>query len=881
MRDLYSIISNEVSSIKSFKSKHTNLTMTANFPDLTHYDANLKTSNCFMIAHNDKKYLVSTTHTIMDSWKSTDSVIASSIRCMKTKLTNYVYSRFFDVVIFDVTDNDKFKNVVPIDEFNIEKATSANVSFMDVSSDMETSIFAKYMNNISSSMEMDAVSHHLPAGSSGCAVVDTANNLLGMITSMGENYENMTLVVPAKTIHRIIETADFSKSNYDSYASNYPKIIAMPLQRGHLEYLSVDKGEFVVVSDDTTIVKPFDIITKVNNTHNRLATEAHLNDKVMVDIMRLKPKWRNLYGALPRKIVYYKENDNTFISPEINYFPGDYIYNGKVLNFKNTIKIPYIKKGMNIKIHLSDSEKFVTITEVNGQSVTCNVDLPENINSITLFPLSTVYCENASNNVNGIYDIANIFFNENECTDCDMITETCFCGRLSDNGYKYFVAYSLVKHWAFLVTSSLTLLPIGQQHIVWAKMVQQLLDIVSGEMNNFDLVMIILYKLIEFNDINAMNLLNILLQNIYSRNEEDTSNGYDNINSMINDLKIYFPIIDNTNNLSSSINIYGKEFNYTNVDDVFIYNGAIGSTDKATFEIVNNNTDDKILTVRMLTGTISTNDSFTVEGNSYSINSDITDVMLTDNINGDSTFNADGFSSEHYHMKNTISKAQMRTVNQDNVNREIELVLNEIKKVKSTDFSKVEYYYPPFFSLLKSFWDHAHLTLGGIMETLTDDMFETVSDINLPLGVLPSYMSTWGMKSVRQQGYCSSWICTYLHNRGMLTDSEYMKFNKFGLYAFKHHSSIMMGYWSYLEQLMEHFSNIASEEEWNHFKPWIVETIQMIDNGEMEDAYDNFCKKVIYLTENYNTNYFLFDNKQKDIYSGIYQKYVINEAIKQ
>ena len=570
MRDLYSIISNEVSSIKSFKSKHTNLTMTANFPDLTHYDANLKTSNCFMIAHNDKKYLVSTTHTIMDSWKSTDSVIASSIRCMKTKLTNYVYSRFFDVVIFDVTDNDKFKNVVPIDEFNIEKATSANVSFMDVSSDMETSIFAKYMNNISSSMEMDAVSHHLPAGSSGCAVVDTANNLLGMITSMGETYDNMTLVVPAKTIHRIIETADFSKSNYDSYSTNYPKIIATPLQRGHLEYLSVDKGEFVVVSDDTTIVKPFDIITKVNNTHNRLATEAHLNDKVMVDIMRLKPEWRNLYGAFPRKIVYYKENDNTFISPEINYFPGDYIYNGNVLNFKNTIKIPYIKKGMNMKIHLSDSEKFVTITEVNGQSVTCNVDLPENINSITLFPLSTVYCENAS-------------------TDCDMITETCFCGRLSDNGYKYFVAYSLVKHWAFLVTSSLTLLPIGQQHIVWAKMVQQLLDIVSGEMNNFDLVMIILYKLIEFNDINAMNLLNILLQNIYSRNEEDTSNGYDNINSMINDLKIYFPIIDNTNNLSSSINIYGKEFKYTNVDDVFIYNGAIGSTDKATFEIVNNN----------------------------------------------------------------------------------------------------------------------------------------------------------------------------------------------------------------------------------------------------------------------------------------------------
>ena len=54
----------------------------------------------------------------------------------------------------------------------------------------------------------------------------------------------------------------------------------------------------------------------------------------------------------------------------------------------------------------------------------------------------------------------------------------------------------------------------------------------------------------------------------------------------------------------------------------------------------------------------------------------------------------------------------------------------------------------------------------------------------------------------------------------------------------------MMGYRNYLEQLMEHFSNIASEEEWNHFKPWIVETIQMIDSGKMEDAYDNFCRKL-------------------------------------
>ena len=152
----------------------------------------------------------------------------------------------------------------------------------------------------------------------------------------------------------------------------------------------------------------------------------------------------------------------------------------------------------------------------------------QKILTVFLFPLSSVYCENANDYVNGIYNISNMFRNDNKYIDCDMLTNICFDGRLSDDNYKYVVIYCLIKHWALLVTSSLTLLPIGQQHIVWAKMVQQLLDIYISILD-FDLIMIILYKLLEFNDINAMNLLNILLQNIYIRNEKITSNGYANI----------------------------------------------------------------------------------------------------------------------------------------------------------------------------------------------------------------------------------------------------------------------------------------------------------------------------------------------------------------
>ena len=40
----------------------------------------------------------------------------------------------------------------------------------------------------------------------------------------------------------------------------------------------------------------------------------------------------------------------------------------------------------------------------------------------------------------------------------------------------------------------------------------------------------------------------------------------------------------------------------------------------------------------------------------------------------------------------------------------------------------------------------------------------------------------------------------------------------------------------------------------------------------MEDAYINFCKEVVYLTENYNKDYQMFDINQLDVYTGVYNE---------
>ena len=183
-------------------------------------------------------------------------------------------------------------------------------------------------------------------------------------------------------------------------------------------------------------------------------------------------------------------------------------------------------------------------------------------------------------------------------------------------------------------------------------------------------------------------------------------------------------------------------------------------------------------------------------------------------------------------------------------------------------------YYPSFYGLLKSYWDHAHLNLSGILGVISEDDFEDLSVVSLSLSKMPIEMSVWRKRLLLQYAQVKGcWICTYLFNRKMLTQEEYDTFNRFGAYAFKAHPRTMKGYWSYLHDLMEKFSKQASDEEWDHFKPWITKTLDLINKGEMEAAYDSFCQKVYYLTENYNSDYSMFNLHQMDVYYGVFNRF--------
>ena len=258
-----------------------------------------------------------------------------------------------------------------------------------------------------------------------------------------------------------------------------------------------------------------------------------------------------------------------------------------------------------------------------------------------------------------------------------------------------------------------------------------------------DIINVIFFKLLEFQGIYAMNLFNILIQICSDKYELN----FNIIKSIVKSFKKFFPIIDNTNTLSSSINIFGKKFNYSGITPPL---GSIAKSKNNTklFQVIDM-IEDKELVVRLFTPKIEHGDKFIIEDNEYTINSEPIDTLLFDNLNGDSTFSAEGYSSENFHLKDRISKAKATGSSFDNVNTEIELTLKELEYLSKWDGSGL--YYPRYFGMLKSYWDHGYLPYGGIMETLNDDSF-IKEETTISLKNLPDYLSTWNYDTTFQFG---------------------------------------------------------------------------------------------------------------------------------
>lgn len=797
-------------------------TITALYPNLTHYDTNIKTGNAFFYKKDEKKYLVTTAHLLFDSPSSTDSLRPCAIKCGYKNITlkNYSYSRFFDVAVFLIDDE-----IIPFDSNDIlNQYQKVFVTYIDTNSNKFITISTNYNPSVNSTVSMGSINQALIPGSSGSPVMTDNEEVVGMISCQGDEYQNMTLVVPIATINAVIDRSNLLQSqdtngilgiNIDTEKKIYPGVLTVPLNSGYLNLLpdgaSITNGELVVQSNNKNL-KPFDIITKVDDTllkgGNRLANIAleKVNKSLELNcsVKKLsKKKWRKKYGVLPRGDFKGDTGEKIFFNPTINNSRNQLeIINTNITTFNC---VP----GQSIKIEYNDSQiYFSTIKSIDNNTIELLESIPdyvENVSEITLFERHSAYW----NRINKDLTKGNKFNESSFISPLDLT-------KMSN--YKALVQKFIFRHWCFLVLSYIKSLDIGHQMFIWSNELDVIINELDLKDQNFlyfvDLLNIITIKNIEFSGIYTMNLINIFIRKYLLIKNFSNKEAQDKLEDIRKEYKKSFP---------NQIN-------------------------KLDTEIIDR----------------------------------VTKLDLVLNSFGNSTFNADSLSSEHYKIKNSVGKAEPRSMVRDNVSFEIDLCLMELEKIKTGDISFSDdskddnyLYYPSFYGLLKSYWDHAHLNLSGILGVTLKGDFEDIPDnASLTLTEMQLEMSVWRRRRLLQEhAKGGSWICTYLFRRKMLTQEEYDTFNRFGAYAFREHPRTMKGYWSYLNDLMEKFSKQASDEDWDHFKPWITKTLGLINNGEMEAAYDSFCQEVYYLTENYNSDYSMFDLHQMDVYYGVFNRF--------
>ena len=138
---------------------------------------------------------------------------------------------------------------------------------------------------------------------------------------------------------------------------------------------------------------------------------------------------------------------------------------------------------------------------------------------------------------------------------------------------------------------------------------------------------------------------------------------------------------------------------------------------------------------------------------------DLVTGVKDDLVNGETSYNIDGYSREYRNMKNRINQVNQPERSTAGINRDLEYVYSELDYLSEnlsgilTDGNK---YYFRHFSLMKSFWDHSNTSQGGIISQC-GDQFKDIETISITdFKNLPSHLSMWDFRRLLNRGHCGS-----------------------------------------------------------------------------------------------------------------------------
>ena len=651
------------------------LYLTARYAQLSHIHPKVgasgtATANAFLYQHNHKKYVITSAHTLFsDSMAPTKpdpnpenkngATMPTEIRLGTTTLTVMGYSRFFDVAILDGTNVDATSCYTNIYNANKIEITDCVAHFEDPNADGAFTTTANARLNINRRTRTGAFFYKLMDGSSGSAISKNGQ-LVGMVSGCDQQYDNLTVFVPAATILNLLDRVPASNPDLDAL-NVFPQILSAPITKGLKAYFP-EKREDGTLLNHVVMYADHQVTYKSKDGSKNLQllpltlVEPYLADQAL----------KSSQGTYPVKYCPIKEEYRKWFRFPREVYTVPYLssyrsYMGRFVANKDQFTSGEFDKvcwnGMNVLHGGLDQPN-----QINKNDISSDQD------DVEIFPISCTYAYLL--NSKHIFGTIPLGDEEVVKSSTPITTSTVningkeellYRDSLTPVGYKKKIQLCLVRHWVFLVMSGLKGVPDpGYQFIVFANECRRLQGINNDLFGDTGLLLACIFNNIaEFTDIQAMNFLRIL------------ATVFNLTKTRIKSLMTYFPI---------------EEFN------------------QATANYTNWNWDGENLSQPV--GKPPVFDAY-----------------------GNCSFNINGLEAEHYKINPRLAQATTaaRTDDRatDTVGMELELVYAEMERLEKFDLSPTStdpnyYYYPQSFEVVKSMWDHAHITLGNLLPELSN-----------------------------------------------------------------------------------------------------------------------------------------------------------------
>jgi len=820
----------------AFNPDYKLVTVTAYFNNSTHYDQNVKSSNGFFYQKGEQTYLVSTAHSIIDNWQSVDFIEADKVKISidlydpkleeeDFEIKDYHFSRYFDVLVAKVSNKFKQYAYNQISENPVKKV---KVVYLDPLSNNQIEKEAEYVDQIAASMHLGAINHPLKQGSSGAPVVYNGDELVSMVTTTDQEYQNMTLCIPVQTIDSIIK--HYGKNpkylGFETNLINSGWLSSLPftLKQNLLEKKSL--GELVINSSIDQI-NPFDIITSVNGQAVGNGKDRSVNlalalsdskDKVKIEGFKISESFRNKFCAYPREFFF---TNKRFIEPfyRMTFFNREADTN--IINVKSNIYKANIKSLVNQRVVVTDKKnsfnKFFIITKIENDKIFLdnNLNLPKSKSYLDSYVLKifldhSVYQTNLKNKLD-LFPTTSLFKETNDLSNPDS--------------YKLWIITALFKNWCFIVLNMCKSKDYGLQFKIVQKELKRWLKIINDNFTNVlnkDITTIYRYRL-------STNLIKQFLD----KSSEFLGPNTINLNKMV--LYLLFKLS------------YENQFNLSEEEKSKEEEGIKKSIEDDYQKFVKENPE--------LTGNISSFDT-QIPKKLFDENSKLSDYDSI--INGDSNFIQSGFQNEHYNFKNSLSDRSTFQADTDFrlSAKNLELVYQELELVlKKTDLGTDKLYYIKYYTNIKSYWDHANITVAQVLQSPLLK-YEAIGNPNNSVETrdIEKFMDTFSYTNVLglAQGKGSCWITTYLHQENLLTKQDLETFSNLTFYGLKNHPDFTQAYRSTFQPTMESFKQKASKDECLNLQSWSKQILEQINANQLEEAFQGFKNKVLQLTNQYN-----------------------------